>query len=123
MDGFAVPAIHERPADALLITADHGHPAPRRVAGQVSSRCLRALNRRTSHMGRGSDKTGIFVSFQVVGDLEGAFVVQLNRAIVIHWQGDAKKDLANADTPELTKPFCLRSCCFRNPSSSRERVS
>jgi hypothetical protein len=45
---------------------------------------------------------------------------KLNRAIVMHRQGDAKKGLV-ADTPELTKPFCLRSCCFRNPFSS-ERV-
>jgi hypothetical protein len=30
-------------------------------------------------MGRGSNKTGNFVSFQVVGDLEGTFVVQVDR--------------------------------------------
>ncbi len=79
MDGFAVPAIHQRSADALLVAADHGHPAPRRLAGQVSSRCIRAQGRRTSRMGRGSNKTGIFASFQVVGDLEGTFVVQIDR--------------------------------------------
>jgi hypothetical protein len=28
-------------------------------------------------MGRGSNKTGIFVSFQVVGDLGGAFAVEV----------------------------------------------
>jgi hypothetical protein len=77
MDGFAVPAVHERPADALLVAADHGHPAPRRAAGQVSSRCTRAQNPHTSHMGRGSNKTGIFVSFQVVSDFDGTFAVEV----------------------------------------------
>jgi hypothetical protein len=33
MDGFAVPAVHERPADALLIAADHGHRAGALVFG------------------------------------------------------------------------------------------
>jgi hypothetical protein len=77
MDGFAVPAVQERPADALLVAAYHGHPAPRRVAGQVWSRCIRARNPRTSRMGRGSNKTGIFVSFQVVSDLEGTFTTHI----------------------------------------------
>ena len=34
-----------------------------------------------------------------------------------------KKDLANADIPELTRPFCIRFCCFRAPSSPRRRGS
>ncbi len=72
-----MPAVHERAADALLVAADHGHPAPRRVAGQVWSKCTRARNRRTRHKDRGSNKTGIFVSFQVVGDLEGTFTTQI----------------------------------------------
>jgi hypothetical protein len=33
MDGFAVPAVHERPADALLVAADHGHGAGALVLG------------------------------------------------------------------------------------------
>ncbi len=36
-----------------------------------------ARPRRTSHMGRGSNKTGIFVSFQAVSDLEGTFMIEI----------------------------------------------
>jgi hypothetical protein len=73
----ALPCLrsHQGPADALLVAADHRHPAPRRVAGQAWGRYTRARNRRTNHMGRGPNKTGIFVSFQAVSDLEGTFAV------------------------------------------------
>ena len=72
-----MPAVHQGAADALLVAADHAHPALRRAAGQVWNRCIRAQNRRTNHMGRGSNKTVNFASFQVVSDLEGTFVIEI----------------------------------------------
>jgi hypothetical protein len=69
---FLVDLILDRGWDVAHLegVARHADVARRRVE--------RVAMRQGFKLGRGSNKTGIFVSFQVIGDFEGTFVVQID---------------------------------------------